>query len=200
MFLCLWGALRKPKAAVHSGMQHCYSCFSRSWFPRSVTCSEARIRGGLCDPSSYTAWLKNSPGDFALPPELPKYLNIQWSILFLSVSLLCLLKLLWSSIYWYSWKLGSIKKKKGISLWVDSLLRHIHGRAPVKTRASCIQKGHEFNLSYTVSFKQVKCTKEQEETTSSRNIFSLEATSTTGREAKAIKMHILPKKNVFYSE
>ena len=81
------------------------------------------------------------------------------------------------------------------------MLRHIHGRAPVKTCASCIQKGHKFNVSYTVSFKQVKCAKGQEERTSSRNIFSLEATSTTGREAKAIKMHILPKKkNAFYSE
>ena len=82
LFICHWRALGKPKSAVHSGMQNCYSYFSRSWFPGSIMCSKAHIGGGLCDPSSCTAWLQNSPADFALPPELPKYLSIQWSIPF----------------------------------------------------------------------------------------------------------------------
>lgn len=50
------------------------------------------------------------------------------------------------------------------------------------------------------SFKQEKWTKEQEEKTSSRNIFNLEATSMTGREAKAIMTFYTPQKIGFYFE
>lgn len=53
----------------------------------------------------------------------------------------------------------------------------------MKTPASCVCQRHKFNLGYTASFKQVKRTKEQEERTSSRSIFSSEATSMTGRGA-----------------
>ena len=48
----------------------------------------------------------------------------------------------------------------------------------------------------STSFKQVKWTKEQEEKTSSRNIFNLEATSMTGREAKAIMTFYTPPKKL----
>lgn len=59
------------------------------------------------------------------------------------------------------------------------------GRASMKTSASCVCRSYKFNLSYTASYKQVKWTKEQEERISSRNIFSPEATTMTGRGSKS---------------
>ena len=85
---------------------------------------------------------------------------------------------------------GLYKKRKAFSyqstLCSDAWrAEHLGG-----TCASRVQRGHQFNLNYTVSFKQVKWAKKQERGTSSRNIFSSEAI--TGRETEAIKMHILP--------
>lgn len=72
------------------------------------------------------------------------------------------------------------KKKEGISC-ESTLSSDIRGRASMKMSAACVFRGHEFNVNYAVSSKQVKTPGNR------RKELPVEtslATNTTGREAK----------------